>query len=223
MHPRHPDDVFVEDPRRLEAAVRRHGRHEAARGRRSDHRQDEPRRVRHGIEHRELGVRPDPQPARHEPGAGRLERWIGRRRGRRVRRARPRLRHRRFDPSAGGVVRGGRRQAHVRCGESLRARGLRIEPRPDRTVRQHGRRRVAAARDHLGSRPHGLDIDPSGAARHHPSARLRRCRAAGRPDHRSARRCQPRRRGADGSGLRRPAAPPAPRSSTSKCPRSPTV
>ena len=53
-------------------------------------RQDQPRRVRHGLEHRELGVRADPQPARHEPGARRLERRQrggGRRRLRRRRRS----------------------------------------------------------------------------------------------------------------------------------------
>ena len=36
------------------------------------HRQDQPRRVRHGQLHRELGVRPHPQPARHEQGPGRV-------------------------------------------------------------------------------------------------------------------------------------------------------
>ncbi len=64
----HPDDVFVEDPRRLEAAVRRDDRRSAARGRRRPDRQDEPRRVRDGLEHRELGVRPDAQPARPRRG-----------------------------------------------------------------------------------------------------------------------------------------------------------
>ena len=34
-------------------------------GRRGARRQDQPRRVRHGLEHRELGVRADPQPPRH--------------------------------------------------------------------------------------------------------------------------------------------------------------
>ena len=50
----------------LAAAVRRHGRRAAARRRRGAGRQDQPRRVRDGLEHRELGVRPDPQPARHQ-------------------------------------------------------------------------------------------------------------------------------------------------------------
>ena len=67
--------------------------------------QDEPRRVRHGLVDGELGVRSDPQPARPDPGAGRV---LGRQRGgrrRRVRAARPRLRHRRLDPPAGRAVR----------------------------------------------------------------------------------------------------------------------
>ncbi len=64
VHARRPHHVLVEDPRRMEAAVRRHDRHQAAAGRRDPDRQDQSRRVRDGVEHRELGVRADAQPAR---------------------------------------------------------------------------------------------------------------------------------------------------------------
>ncbi len=43
-----------------------------AAGRGDPGRQDQPRRVRDGLEHRELGVRSDPQPARHQPRARRV-------------------------------------------------------------------------------------------------------------------------------------------------------
>ena len=95
-----PYDATVVDRLRQAGAVR--------------HRQDQPRRVRHGFVDRELGVRADPQPARPQPGAGRL---LGRQRGggrRRLRTGRPRLRHRRLDPPAGRAVRRGRRQADLR-------------------------------------------------------------------------------------------------------------
>ena len=52
-------------------------------------RQDQPRRVRHGLLHRELGLRPDPQPPRPDRGARRV---VGRQRGGGGRRLRPRRR-----------------------------------------------------------------------------------------------------------------------------------
>ena len=96
-------------------------------------RQDQPRRVRDGLVHRELGVRAHPQPARPVARARRLERRLGRRGRRRVRTARARLRHRRLDPSARGAVRGRRREAHVRPGVALRPHRVRELARPDRS------------------------------------------------------------------------------------------
>ena len=109
-------------------------------------RQDEPRRVRDGELHRELRVRADPQPARPDAGARRVERGIGGRGRGRVRAARARLRHRRLDPPARRAVRGGRREADVRRGVALRPDRVRVVARPDRSVRDVGRRRRAAAR-----------------------------------------------------------------------------
>ena len=53
-----PTTAVVAHPRGLRPAVQRHGRRAARGGRRDRHRQDEPRRVRDGLVHRELGVRP---------------------------------------------------------------------------------------------------------------------------------------------------------------------
>ena len=69
VHARRADDVLVEDPRGMAASVRRDGRRAARRRRRDPDRQDQPRRVRDGVEHGELGVRRHPQPARHHPRA----------------------------------------------------------------------------------------------------------------------------------------------------------
>ncbi len=138
--------VLVEDPRGLGPALRRHGGHPPARRRGHRHRQDEPRRVRDGLVHRELGVRSHPQPARPLQGPGRLQRRQRRRRGRRLRAHLARVRHRRIDPPAGGALRCRRREADVRPGEPLRPRRLRVEPRPDRALRRHGGRRRRGAR-----------------------------------------------------------------------------
>ena len=141
------DHLLVADPRGLGAPLRRHRRPAGGRGRGGRGRQDQPRRVRHGLVDGELGLRPDPQPPRPEPGPGRVVGRERRRRGRRLRGPRPRIRHRRLDPPAGRSVRGGRRQAHLRAGLPLRADRLRQLPRPDRPAGpQRGRRRPVARR-----------------------------------------------------------------------------
>ena len=108
VHPRGAHHVFVEDPRGLAASVRRDRGHQAGRRRSRRDRQDQPRRVRHGVEHREQRVRPHPEPPRHQPGAGRVERWQRSGGRRRVRRSEPRQRHGRLDPPARCTVRRGR-------------------------------------------------------------------------------------------------------------------
>ena len=79
---------------------------------------------------------PDPQPARPDAGAGRVERRQRGGGGRRLRAARARLRHRRLDPPARRAVRRGRGEADLRRGLALRARRLRLVARPDRPVRR---------------------------------------------------------------------------------------
>ena len=91
---------------RAGSAVRRHRRRAAARRRLADPRQDQHGRVRDGLLHRALGLRPDPQPVGPRPDPRRLRRRLRRRRWPRSRRrwrsaptpaarsASPRARHR---------------------------------------------------------------------------------------------------------------------------------
>ena len=69
---------------------------------------------------------PTRNPHDTDPGARRVVGRIGRRGGRRVRPAGPRLRHRRVDPPAGRPVRGGGDEAHLRHRVPLRPGGLRL-------------------------------------------------------------------------------------------------
>ncbi len=192
VHAGDPDHLLVEDPRRVEAAVRRDHRRPAARRRRRADREDEPRRVRNGFEHGELGVRPDAQPTRHHTGARWVERRVGGRGRRRLRAGLAGVRHRRLDPSASVAVWRGRCEAHLWRGQPLRARCVRIEPRPDRPVRQHGRRRGARARSDLRARPDGFHVDRPGRPRRVERPRPRGRGPAGRTDHRPAGRSERR-------------------------------
>ena len=110
----HADHLRLEDPRGLAPAVRRHRRRAAAGRRRRDPRQDQHGRVRDGLLHRALGLRPDPQPVGPRPDPRRLRRRLGGR-GRRVRGAAgDRHRHRRLDPPARRRHRHRRREADLR-------------------------------------------------------------------------------------------------------------
>ena len=77
--------------------------------------------------------------------AGRLERRIGRGRGPARGAGGARLRYRRLDPPAGGVLRRGRAQAHLRPRLALRPARLRVVTRSDRAVHHDGRRRGPGA------------------------------------------------------------------------------
>ena len=168
-------------------------------GRRDPDRQDQPRRVRDGVVHRELGVRSHPQPARSVTRSRRLERRFRGRGCGRVRTARSRLRHRRLDPPARRALRGRRREAHLRPRVALRPHRVRELARSDRPVRHHRRRRRAAPRRDLGARPCRLHVDPRRARpRCCRSIEQRRRRVAGR-DRRGAHR----RRGHPARGRRR--------------------
>ena len=158
------DHLLLPHPRGLATALRRHGRRAARRRGRGHRRQDEPRRVRHGLLDRELRLRPDPQPARPQPRARRL---LGRQRGGgggRIRAAGARFRHRRLHPPAGRPLRRRRRQADLRRRLPLRPGRLRVEPRPDRPARPHGRGRRPAPRGHRRPRPTGLHLGPAAGA-----------------------------------------------------------
>ena len=94
------------------------------------------------------------------------------------------------------AVRRGRCEADLRRGQPLRARRVRVEPRPDRPVRPHGRRRGARARGDLRARPDGLDVDRPGrrsTCRAASTGASRACGSDGSPTCRRARApmCRP--------------------------------
>ena len=145
LHPHAADDGGLGGTARLPAALRRHGGVAAGRRRRHRRRQDQLRRIRDGLLDRELGLRPHPQSLGARSHARGIEWRIGRGRGQSVVPAALGLRYRRLDPSAGGVLRRGRPQAHLRPGLALRPARLRVVARSDRAVHHHGRRRGAGA------------------------------------------------------------------------------
>ncbi len=219
VHPGRAHHLLVPHPRGVAAPLRRHGGDPPAAGRGGGGGQDQHGRVRHGLVHRDLGVRTDPQPPRHRPGPGGILGGIGRRRGRRVRPPGPRLGHRGIDPPAGRPVRGGGHEAHLRHGVPLRPGGLRQLAGPDRAVRHHGGRRRPPLRRHRRPRPRRLDLaQPS-----HPAGPLGPRRRRGRPDRgradRAPRRRRPRRGGPGPPGRRGPVPPPGPGWRRSRCPR----
>ena len=117
-------------------------------GRRRDHRQDQLRRIRHGIVEREFGVRAGAQSGGARPRAGRIERRFGGGGGAGHGGGGAGFRYRRVDPPAGFVLRRGGRDAHLRARFALRPDGLRQFARPHRAVcAQRARCRHAAAGD----------------------------------------------------------------------------
>ena len=137
LHARHADDLRLEDPRDVRAAVRRHRRRAAARGRRGAPRQDEHGRVRHGLVDRELrpststrnpvGPRRACRAARRAASAAAVAAGLAARR--------LRHRHGRLDAPAGRLLRRRRAQADLRPRVALRADRLRVLARSGRAVR----------------------------------------------------------------------------------------
>ena len=159
-----PTTLLVPDPGWLAAPLRRHGRAAPGGGGRGDCRQDQPRRVRHGIFDGELGLRAHPQSSGPAPGPGRVVGWQRRRRVGPLRPSGPGLGHRRIHSSARCALRRGRSQADLRPGLALRADRLRQLARSDRAAGdQRGRRRPVARRD-LRPRPGRLHIASGCAA-----------------------------------------------------------
>ena len=110
--------------------------------RRGAARQDQLRRVRHGLVERDLVFRPGdlavaPQGLQHAADAGRLVRRLGGGGGGAIVPRRHRHRHRRLDPPAGGLHRHRRHQADLRPLLALGHRRLCLLARSGRPVRAH--------------------------------------------------------------------------------------
>ena len=132
----------------LHAGLRLDGRR-ALQGRRAAHpRQDEPGRVRHGLVHRELGLRPDPEPLGSRARSGRIVRRLGRGGRGRARPLGARHRHGRLGEAARLALRRRRPAPDLRHGLALRDRRLRLEPRPGRPADEDRPRQRAPVRDH---------------------------------------------------------------------------
>ena len=189
LHSGRRDNVRVEDPEGLRAAVRRSRDRAAERGRVRDARQDEHGRVRDGLQRRELRLRPDVEPVGARPRARRVFGRLGGGGGGRHGVLRARLGHRRLDPPAGVALGRRRAEADVRARLALRAGGLRLVAGPDRAVhalrarrraRLPGDRRPRRARLNVGAgRGAGLrgvapGAGPARAARRRADGVLRR-------------------------------------------------
>ena len=127
----------LEDPRRLAQPLRRHRRRAPARRQDADPGQDQPGRIRDGLLHRALRLRPHPQPVGPGPHPRRFRRRLRcRRRGLRSP-AGPRHGHRRLHPPARRRHRHGRRQAHLRRRVPLRRHRHGVLAGPDRPGLAH--------------------------------------------------------------------------------------
>ncbi len=142
MHLRQPH------PPRLRRSVQRHGYRPAHPGRRRTPRAHQHGRVRDGILHRILLLRPLPQSGRPRPHPGRQLRRIGGSRRRRPGSLCPRHRNRRLCPPPGLLLRYLRPQAHLRHPEPLGRSRIRLLPGPGRPSCQNGRRHCARPFSH---------------------------------------------------------------------------
>ncbi len=151
------------DPGGLPPAVHRDVRGAPRARRRRRGGEDQHGRVRHGLEHGELGVPDHPQPLGRRARARRLQRGVRRRGGRVPGAVGARQRHRRLHPPAGGPVRDRGDEAHLRGGLAVRPDRLRLVAGPGGPLRAHRARQRAAAVPHRRARPDGLDL--AGVAR----------------------------------------------------------
>ena len=135
------------------------------------HREDQPGRVRDGLVHGELRLRPDEEPVGSGAGAGRVVRRVGGRRRRRARALGARHRHGRLGKAAGLALRRRRPAPDLRHGLALRDRRLRVQPRPGRPADEDRARQRAPVRAHRRQGPGRLDDGRAARARVHPGER----------------------------------------------------
>ena len=139
-----PPHLRVAHARALRLPLHGHGRRTApaGRGRRSG--QDQPRRVRHGFLHRELGPHGNKQPLGPAARSRRLQRRLGRGGCRRHGGIRTGKRHRRIGTAACRLLRRVRPEADLGLGFALRPGCIRVVPRGHRRNGQDGRHDRAA-------------------------------------------------------------------------------
>ncbi len=109
------------------------------------HRQDQLRRVRHGLVERKLGLWTGEESGGARSRAGRIERRFGGGSGARNGCGRAWIRYRRIGPSTGVVLRRGGRDADLWPRFALRVGGIRQFARSHRSLGAHGSRCGAAA------------------------------------------------------------------------------
>ena len=139
------DHLCLEDPRRLAAALRRHGGGALARRRGDRTGQDQHGRVCHGQLDGELRLRATATRTASS-GCREAAAAVRGRGGRRFRPARARVRHGGIDPPTGRAVRCRGHEAHIRPRLALWAGGVCQLPRPDRALRRQRRRRRPSVR-----------------------------------------------------------------------------
>ena len=165
---------------RLYSAVHRHVCCPTRGRRRHRPRQDEPRRVRHGVVHRELGIRAVAQSLRDRSRTGRIERRLRRRRRGSPGARGSGLRYRRIHSPARGADRDRRAEAHLRTSVALRTARVRFVARSDRPAHEDGCRCSVAPRSDGGCGSPRCDRRPRAGV----ALSRRAHRRGGRPAHR---------------------------------------
>ena len=163
LHRRRAHDGVLAHSGKFRSALRIDRHLESVARRRRHARQAQLRRIRHGLVERDLAFRPGgvamaAARRRHKARARRLLGRVGGGGGGAFVRRRHRHRYRRLDPTAGGVLRHRRIEAHLRPLLALGHRRVRVVARPGRAVRAHrARLRDLAALDG-GAGPERYDL-----------------------------------------------------------------